>query len=491
MNSASDDRIGLDPPGSGAGDAYGRTLLGAVDRRYLSTRGGRTFLAAALGLALIIPSVQFVHTIRKVDKSLWRAGGQRHRTALGRWLPTAGLLTEGPGAENPYGFGHWFPTPPMVLISLAPLWKIGYVPAGIVWALLKIAGIVGGLWLVITALRRDGLVLPLGVVAIAGAWSIRPIVSDIQHGNLNVFMMVWLAIAWASFVRGRDVWAGIFVAAAIVTKITPALALVYFAYKRRWRVCLGAAVGLVLLVAIVPGALIGFGRNVEWLRAWFDMLVRPFALEGYASLEIGNQSLYGVLLRLLSNAGVLSIEHMPGAQAADAGMEMMARPATAAGRLLRPAVSIVVVASLAVICRCRAPRRADLRYLLEFGMVLIAMLLLSERTWKHHATTLPLVYLGAWYAVACIDRPQRIRGLHVAALVLQFVALLLLSEGLLGDRLGDRVLDGGFFCWGLVLCFVQLGVLLRDPRLRDGDETWRDAARAAGRDRSRSAAVPG
>jgi hypothetical protein len=382
---------------------------------------------------------------------------------LGRWLPTAEVLSDG-SKEDPYGSGHWFPTPPLVLITLVPLTKIGYPAAGCVWAALKLAGMAGALFLVVRELGRGGLAVPIGVLVMTCVFGIRPIVSDLQHGNLNIFMMVWLALAWAMFMRRRDVWAGVFLSLAIVTKLTPALVLVYFLYKRQWRVVAGTAVGLVMVFVILPGLYLGFGRNFELLHSWFNMLVAPFAVQGYATLEIANQSVYGVVLRLFSNAGAMSIEFMPDAQALEAGMESMARPDSVLGRLVRPLIGVVVVGGLAWLCRTRCASRRDPRLLLEFGAVLLAMLLLSERTWKHHATTLPLVYLGVWYVLTCFAWTDRFRAWFVAGLIAQLLLLLGSSEGVVGDELSELLLDGGVFCWGLVLCLLQVGVLLRAMR---------------------------
>lgn len=464
------------PPAISPGrDVYDQTLLGTVEGRI---RGNKTLTTAvgiglviALAAALIIPSIQSVRTIREIDASAFRESGTRHRTALGRWLPTAGELAEGAAGENPYGYGHWFPTPPIVLLTLVPLWKIGYVPAAVIWATLKVAGFVLAMAFLLRTMAREGVRVPIGVVVMAAAFSIRPIISDLKHGNLNIFMMVWLALAWAFYLRRRDSWAGLFLALAVVTKVTPALALIYFLYKRQWRVCAWAGGGLILLFFVIPGMMLGFERNWLYLHTWFEMLVRPFAVEGYAALEIANQSLYGVLLRLLSNAGVIAIDYMPGQQALAAGMEEMARPATALGRLIRPAISLGVLAVLAWFCRFRLSDftgrsdqsknvRADIGNYLEFGLILLAMLLLSERTWKHHATTLPLVFVGLWYSVACLPWTNRFRGLMVGLLGAEFVLLVLLGEGLFGDELAEKMLDGGFFCWGLLLCFVQTAIIL-------------------------------
>lgn len=458
-------------------DPYLKTHLGQFDRRFLSHHIARLAFAILVLTILIVPTVQFVITIQKIDTSPFRESGQRHRTALGRWLPTAELLLKqhadgaAPSAEdesaaltrtdNPYGYGHWFPTPPLVLICLAPLAKLGVVGAGVVWSILKLGGLSLAAWLLLREMKHQGHPIPIGVLLMTLVFGIRPIISDIQHGNLNIFMLIWLALAWTCYLRGKDAWAGLLLALAIVTKITPALALVYFLYKRHWRLCAWAGIGLVLVFILIPGVVLGFEYNLMLLRTWFDMLVRPFAVEGYAATEIANQSLYGVLLRLLSNSGILRIESMPADEMFKAGMEHMDRPATQLGRLLRPAISLLMLAILAWSCRRRGTARSDPHRLLEFGMVLVAMLLLSERTWKHHATTLPLVYLGIWYALTCLPTSDRFRAACVAGLVVQLLLLVIVGEGVVGDRMADRLLEGGYFCWGLLICLIQIAVMLR------------------------------
>jgi hypothetical protein len=441
--------------------AYGNTLLGRFDRAVMRRRAARVGLIIALAAVLIIPAVQAARQIRDVDTSPFRETGERHRTALGRWLPTAGLLAALPPPADPYGYGHWFPTPPMVLISLVPFWKLGYVAAGATWAAIKVLSFLAGMLALIRSLEAGGFRVPAGVLLVAGAFGIRPIVSDLQHANLNIFVVVWVALAWALFLRGRDVWAGLFVALAVVTKVTPALLLLYFLYRREWKVLGGAAAGLLLFFVILPGLYLGMGRNLEYLRSWFDMLVAPFALHGWVTMDIANQSFYGVLLRLLSNAGLISIEHMPAGQAMAAGMEEMARPLTAMGGLFRPALSLALLGAMAWLCRSRCGSRKDLRRWLEYALVLVAMLLLGERTWKHHATTLPVVYLVVWTVLACRPWGRRFTGWFAGGLAVQFILLVAASEGLVGDDLAERLLDGGIFCWGLLLCGVQIGLLIR------------------------------
>ncbi|MCH7871717.1 MAG: hypothetical protein IID33_08450 [Planctomycetes bacterium] len=143
-----------------------------------------------------------------------------------------------------------------------------------------------------------------------------------------------------------------------------------------------------------------------------------------------------------------------------AGMKRMARPATEGWRLIRPAISLTLIGSLIWLCRARCVSRKDPRRLLELALVLLAMLLLSERTWKHHGTTVAIVYLAVWYALTCVPWPERFRSFLVAGLVVQWLLLVGSSVGLLGSSMAKKLLVVGAFAWGWLLCFVQIAWML-------------------------------
>ncbi len=219
-----------------AADAYARTLLGKLDHRYLKSAGVRWVLAILVGLVLVVPSVQFVVKIQETEYSAIRQR-EKHRSAVGRWLPDAQALVNG---ENPYSEGHWFPNPPLVLMALVPFAYLPIVVTAVLWSILKIAALIGGGWLVVASTRREDVgdpragprMVPLGVLILAALFSARPIMGDITHGNINSFVFFEIALAWYLFVNRRDGWAGVVVGLAVVTKVTPALLLVYFVYKR-------------------------------------------------------------------------------------------------------------------------------------------------------------------------------------------------------------------------------------------------------------------
>ena len=503
------------PHPDSAADAYANTLLGKLDHRYLKSAGVRWVLAILVGLVLVVPSVQFVVKIQETEYSAVRQR-EKHRSAVGRWLPDALALQEG---DDPYGEGHWFPNPPLVLMALVPFAHLPIVVTAVLWSILKIAALVGGCWLVVASARREDVgdpraasrAVPLGVLILAVLFSARPIMGDITHGNINSFVFFEIALAWYLFVNRRDGWAGVVVGLAVVTKVTPALLLVYFVYKRAWRVVAGAGLGLVLFAFLIPSIFLGFGRNNELLASWHDQMVRPYVSEGFVTVEPVNQSLPGMMMKWLSFphlvrgtwidlweeagagqlhedaperkqldklvalkeklqkreavvqwanrlAAVLPTEVGDVSLARRSGELFMARLERPGQRWIIRGAGLLLVLALAWACRGPMVSRRDPRLLLELSLVLVAMLLLSERTWKHHLVTLPIVYLATWQVLACVDWSARFRMVFVAGLVVQFVLLVLVK--------GTVALFAGVITFGLLLCFVQNAVLLGRMRTR-------------------------
>src|SRR5581483_6573332 len=107
-----------------------------------------------------------------------------------------------------------------------------------------------------------------------------PIVGDLSHGNINLFILFLVILALYAFHRGRDGVCGIVLALAIACKVTPALFVPYFLWKRAWKTLAGCAVGLVLFFWVVPSLFLGLERNNELLASWSRLMIEPFLVKG-------------------------------------------------------------------------------------------------------------------------------------------------------------------------------------------------------------------
>ncbi len=480
---------------------YDRSMLGQLDRRFLRGRNAHVIVVAVCVVIFALASIKFVKNIHTLEDTPFR--GSKRKTAVGRWLPDPIALWEG---ENPYGVGHWFPCSPLVLVTLTPLAYLGVGTAAALWLVAKAVALILTTWFMLSSIRARSDVVPLGLVLMALLFSTRPLVGDIQHGNLNIFVLCEIAAAWYLFVRGRDGWAGIVLGLAIVTKVTPALLLVYFLYKRCWRLVGGCGLGLVLFFFVVPGIFVGFGRNIELLTAWIEMMVLPYALEGWVTVQPINQSLPGMFMKWFAAPDLLPLKwpnislgatgemlqawfpvrvtglietRATGSPFLDiffnqwawydavsiplrTGMPLMARPEALLPAAVPRVASLIIVGMLGWSCRTTTADRRDPRVLLELAVVLIAMLLLSERTWKHHMVTLFIVYLATWQMLTCYPWSSRVRFCLALGLILQFVLL---------HVSGSIVEYASVLTFGLVLCFVQNAIMLRAARTASAGAT--------------------
>jgi alpha-1,2-mannosyltransferase len=407
-------------------------------------------LALAIALSLL-SLVQAVHRAR--------AG----RSALIKWRVDVERMWDGGpvyGADRGDG-REGFPTPPLTALALSPFLALGDVPGAIAWAAFKL-----GLawWSVIVVLRlaagRAG-DFPRWGAALVTVLCWRVFASDVSHGNVNLALLALLVAAASAWGAGDDERAGLWIGLASALKVTPLLFALHFARKRSWKALAGVAAGLALGLVLVPGLLLGFGRNWELLGGWWSQMAAPYlsgAPVGLMQSEHINQSLLGVLARLLTPAVAIPADAPRYPE--DVFVNVLALSPEALRWVHRGAAALVLAALL---LWTRAPRgeRSGERVVGEWALVTLAMLMLSERSWKQHYVVLlfPLAYLvaRAWRDRGA--RPTAVAGLAAAAL-----AIALSGSGVLGARGSDLAEAYGLFLCGGIALFVACGHLLA----RDG-----------------------
>lgn len=416
------------------------------------------------GLVLLVVAVlgvQFVHKATVVEEPSFR--GETTRTALGRWLPTARAFVQG---EDIYRIGHWFPNPPLVALAIAPLAYLPVWLAAVLWYLAKLAALLASIWFAVRILQGDDWKVPAAVVVMGLLFTSRSLVGDIQHGNINIFLGCEVLAALWLLRNRRDAAAGLIMGLAMATKVLPGLFLVYFVWKRLWRAALGMIGGGVVFGFVLPGLVVGLEQALGLLVGWFELMVLPIVQAGAITVVPENQALFASLLRVLAAAGVLQLEladaalGIPEQWALGAGLYV---PRAAWAPWLGRGLFVAVVAVVLWFSRRPTADRSDPRLAVEYSLVLVAMLLLSERTWKHHAVTLLLPAMTAWLLVACYTPDKRRRAWLVAALFVQLALAVGLTEGLVGERVSEYALHAGAFCLGLMVMFVVLLVLACQP----------------------------
>jgi len=384
------------------------------------------------------------------------------RSAFLRWRPQITALVQG---ENIYAEEEEYPNTPIVAIALYPLVVLPPLAGAISFFLLKVGmTVIAATWAIRMAIGRRA-PPPAWAVGLILLLAARPIMSDLQHGNINLLVLFLVIAGLWVFTRGRPFWRGVIIGVSVVVKVTPGLFIPYFAWKRQWAVLLGCAAGIAAAVA-APAIVLGPETNLRMHHAWFQEIIAPFLFESAVPYtEHINQSLPGVWMRLTTYSEGVD----PGDDPKIPVNLLSLDPRTAS--LILRGMLLTVVGWLAYVCRTRTPDRRDWRLACEFGLILIGMLILSERTWKHHFVTITLPIACAVMYLVYEAWTTAMRRYLIATLVGFFALTALMSGDIIGwiyKGIAHKFVEayGSFFLAGLLL-FAALSVIVLRNRTRE------------------------
>ncbi len=439
----------------------------------------RAAFLAALAVVVVLMSVKYAAKIAKPGDT-----GQQSRSAFLRWREMVNGVFAG---ENIYVGRNEYPNPPIMAVLLRPFTALPPVAGALAWFYAKVLlAVLAAVWvfrLVGGVLASGGRKSPVGeenrgltpparpsdlrldlAKGAAIVLCLPPLLGDLSHNNVNIFILFLVAGCLEAFRRRLDTLAGLTLALAIACKLTPALFVAYFAYKRNWRLLGATLVGLVLWLAVVPGLTFGWDRTRELMAGWSALMIERPLLKGEITTEHPNQAVTGFVYRLFTH----SPSYISYVKTAEGDIPTPAEYHNLVD-IGRPAAWVVVKAltaafALAVVCLCRArvrkptDARQGWRIAAECGLICLGMLLFSERTWKHHATILLLPLAALAYAVAVVELSRRVRLFVVGVLVVSFV--LTAGPGLLAGRAADLAMVYGTHTVAFALQAVAVCVIL-------------------------------
>jgi alpha-1,2-mannosyltransferase len=415
-----------------------------------------------LAQRIFVISLLLLFAIVSVQYSLKALKG---KSAILRWE----TLIEHLGDEDIYK-ESLYPNPPIMALMLEPLSALirqSALAGALTWFYLKVGMAVLCMYWVFRLIETPQQPFPPWAKGLTVVLSIRPIIGDLTHGNINIFILFLVIASLRAFSRGRDFLAGLLLALSIACKVTPALFVGYFLWKRGWRVLAGCGVGLALFFVFVPALCIGWQHNLHALESWIEVMILPFVVGGVVTPEHNNQSLPGLIARLLTPAP--SFSTYIGDFYVPLRYDNIADIGSSGARWL--VKGFMAAFTVLIVWLCRAPireRRGDRpaglfeyaqavrpvpaktkievrqgwRLAAEYSLVLVGMLLFSERTWKHHCVTLLLPFGVLCYGLASVEWPRRQRWLIGGAVGLATLLMTTTSTGIYGEnlnRLQDQV----------------------------------------------------
>ncbi len=347
-----------------------------------------------------------------------------------------------------------FPNPPVTLLAFAPLMKLSPPDAQFAWVCCKFLFCLIIFASLLNLIRQSGVLLSeYAILLILWVW-LWPVLGDMQEGQTNLLMLAPLAAGlWT--VQGRRLWqtqlGGVLIALAVCIKVTPIIFLIYFAWKREWRVTTGILLGLVLWLLIVPGLAFGWNQNLLWLGQWVHIMILPYVRGGHVQYFVG-QSVPSFLSRLIRHVPAFHY-HAPGSPAwRHQYINLLSLPANVSDWLIRIFLMIIGICGLGWAAK-KLPMLKSRRYALEIGAVATFELWASPRTWVPHFVTLAM----ALFAVAMVmsDPLMTAKLRRRAAVTLAMAGFLMFMTTDVGKIFGHNghrwLLTFGVSLWGAVL----------------------------------------
>jgi len=370
-----------------------------------------------------------------------------HKGAAIRWQTVVRNFWAGGNIykEHPEaGESRLHPNMPFVVVLLTPFAYLQAPAAALAFNLLKVVVLVATLMMTARVAGHGSLRAADWVMALGLLWSAALLIGDIQHANTNCFALGAIVLHLWLYRRGQDVWAGVALALAVCLKLTPGLFLLYWLYQRNWKLLVGAAAGGIVMAVVIPAALVGPAQFTELAETYVSGLILPASAGGqWYPIHI-NQSLSGVISRYFlagPNGDVFwnPDDHLYGQHFQQAWITVWPLRPETAGMLLR--LSRLAVGGLAAwAIGWRRLSRDDGRRMLHYGLIVLGMMLLNQRTWDHHAAVIFVAHVAVWQALATGRMSRKAR---VGALVPTVLAGLVL----LATR-GDAVKTLAIYVFG-------------------------------------------
>ncbi len=318
-------------------------------------------------------------------------------------------------------FGHSFKVPPFYGMLFLPFVEQDGLMILFWHRIMNMVLLAGVLY---TLLR--GFMLPLYSAVGAGvvmAFSMRPVADTVAYGQIDIMLLLLLALALVASQREHDGLAGAAIALATLFKLYPALLLAFFVAKRQWRALIGFAVAMLICNGIAIAV-------VGWeLHATYVFEVIPLIRGGTSWVE--NQTVNGFVSRLFAPDITATIFHHPVASAIT---------------YLTFGITVLGATWLSL----RPADRTSPRYALQFSLFVILLVLVVPAAWMHYETVTILAFVAVLVYTSELGLPRWAAALTGAAYAL--IAYGNQWSYYLGDIMGGLTVMGvSFKFYGLVM----------------------------------------
>ncbi len=377
------------------------------------------------------------------------------------YLPAAERLASG---EDIYVPGSGFVYPPVNAWLALPFQSMPRLFERFLWCALNATALLvlilgawklsGGGWLegATAGPKREHVIFWLGLVC-----GLPSCIDAITNEQTDLIIAALLILGCIALVGGRDIQSALWFGIAAGIKCTPLLWAPYLLWHKRWF----AATAVVLVaggINLLPDLTHRPNDSFPRLADWGSRFLKPMATEEcdfgtWACGVGGNQSMAGVTQRWLIYDPVLVDNELLATQSPSRWSSQSLKGVSFAG--------MFVLVGIALACTWRtaaaSPGSVPAPLVIQFGMVMILMLLFSPHSSKPHFCT--LVLPGFCVARAALNRGDK--TLLVTFLV-AVACVMTTNQDLVGSWIFGWAKWHGAIAWAALLLFgMSCRILLR------------------------------
>lgn len=271
--------------------------------------------------------------------------------------------------------------------------------------------------------------LPPVFMGVPITMSIGLILNDLGMGNCNLVVLFCLVLCLYLFCLKREFLSGIALAASITLKFLPGIFLVYFLYKQRYRVVVGALIGSLIFTGLFPIAAFGPQKGLEVVKEWVNLMLPSGAsavnqvqerwFERENIYRGTNQSLRAVLHRFLQPVPAIRGQKPMG------NVNVVSFPQTVVNIIYVILVAAILTISAFLLRLPPATTGQPPLVMLEFSFVIFLMLLLSPVTWVNYLVHMIVCHFALFHFLRRLEPSSADYQITLKCLIAAFILSIL------------------------------------------------------------------
>ncbi len=338
-----------------------------------------------------------------------------------------------------YFEAHAFSYPPFFAFISIPLALLPYQLAKMVYFFLSVGALVMSVkWLKEILENSSRFKIPqssqmskffTGIYLLLTA---RFIINNFEHLQSDMFILLSMIGGLYFFTKGKNIQSAFMLAFGASMKVTPFLILIYFLWKREWKIFIFGLI-FTLSLNLIPDIFLGSKRDKSYLSEWTPLISGRLNPQETLSetdkvwrlTSRMNQSLSTTLQRYFTNSPVITYSDHK------VYVNMLSLQPKSV-KLIALFIILIMAAGFAWVTRKKIDNRSDDRYLLEYALALILILLASPVSSKPHFSTLLLSHA---LIIASFYHGYLNKG-YLSSLIIAFILSTVMVDGIVGKEIG-------------------------------------------------------